>query len=290
VSDAVLVRYGVTGQTQLYATGDEKLAPHEHVIVETDLGQRMGTVLDLGASSTEKLPPIVRKATVEDERLAARHAASATEALAFAKSCVEQHGLAMRLMDAEIVHTGTRTLFYFVSEDRVDFRALVRDLARRFHTRIELRQIGVRDAARRTGGIGLCGRELCCSAWLPSFAPVSIRMAKDQNLSPTHDSLAGACGRLRCCLAYEHEAYEEQRKALPKVGKRVTTPDGEGRVKDVNVLAGRVRVQLLDGRYVTHPAASLGRPADVLAQQEHQRQVEEERQAATLLPSPRGTK
>ncbi len=160
------------------------------------------------------------------------------------------------------------------------FRGLVKDLARRFQTRIEMRQIGVRDATRHTGGIGSCGRELCCSTWLPEFQPITIRMAKDQNLSVSQDKLSGLCGRLRCCPAVRAERLRAaKRRELPKVGKRVVTPQGEGRVKDVNVLTKVIRVQLEAGGYVEVAASETSRPADVTEQIARSQEANAERAA-----------
>lgn len=176
----------------------------------------------------------------------------------------------MKLVRAEFNRSGSQVSFYFSSEDRVDFRGLVRDLARQLRARIEMRQIGVRDQAKKVGGIGLCGRELCCSSWIHRFAPVSIRMAKDQGLALNPQKVSGVCGRLLCCLNYEQQAYKELRQGLPKIGKRTQTPLGEGRVREVNVLRGKVRVQLPAGIKEFDrselcrdcPQASLGNPAD----------------------------
>jgi cell fate regulator YaaT (PSP1 superfamily) len=145
-------------------------------------------------------------------------------------------------------------LFYFASEERIDFRDLVKDLAQRLHTRIEMRQIGARDEAKAVGGIGSCGRELCCSTWLPAFVPISIKMAKDQGLVLNPSKLAGQCGRLKCCLVYEHDLYKEMSKTLPKVGKRVSTPAGEGKVVELDVLGQKVRVWFDEGGSQSFPA------------------------------------
>jgi cell fate regulator YaaT (PSP1 superfamily) len=187
------------------------------------------------------LPRVLRRADARDlERLAAAETRS-LEARAFARTRASTHGLAIKLFRVDF-QRGGRAVFYFASEARVDFRELVRDLAARYHTRIEMRQVGVRDEAKIVGGIGSCGRELCCSTFLPKFAPVSIKMAKHQNLAMSPTKVSGQCGRLKCCLVYEDANYVEAAAALPKVGKRVTTPEGIGRVGDLDVLRGRVRV------------------------------------------------
>src|SRR5205814_3474601 len=149
--------------------------------------------------------------------------------------------------------SGGKILFYFVSDDRIDFRDLVKDLSQRLHTRIEMRQIGARDEAKLVGGIGSCGRELCCSTWLPAFVPISIKMAKDQGLPLNPSKVSGQCGRLKCCLVYEQDLYKEMRKTLPKVGKRVSTPAGEGKVVELDVLRQKVRVWFDEGGSETFP-------------------------------------
>jgi cell fate regulator YaaT (PSP1 superfamily) len=160
------------------------------------------------------------------------------------KDRIEQLKLPMKLVKVEYLHGGNKAVFYFSAEGRIDFRELVRDLARRLHTRIEMRQIGVRDASRMLGGIGACGIQLCCSTYLREFQPVSIRMAKEQNLVLNPQKVSGVCGRLLCCLTYEDKTYREASKNMPKMGRLVTTPDGQGRVRDRDVLNRRVRVQL----------------------------------------------
>jgi len=188
----------------------------------------------------EARPRVLRRAEPRDLdrlRVAAERAA---EARTYARERAAAHGLPIKMFRVEMGRG--KALFYFASDTRVDFRELVRDLAARFHTRIELRQVGVRDEAKMVGGIGSCGRELCCSTFLPRFAPVSIKMAKHQNVAMSPARVSGQCGRLKCCLVYEDATYLEAAAALPKLGKRVGTPDGVGRVGDLDVLRGRVRV------------------------------------------------
>ncbi|HVV52186.1 MAG TPA: regulatory iron-sulfur-containing complex subunit RicT [Polyangia bacterium] len=187
------------------------------------------------------LPRILRRAEARDlDRLRAA-AERATEARVFARERAAAQKLAIKVFRVDFQRNG-RAIFYFASETRIDFRELVRDLSTRYHARIELRQVGVRDEAKMVGGIGSCGRELCCSTFLPKFAPVSIKMAKHQNLAMAPTKVSGQCGRLKCCLVYEDATYVEAAAALPKMGKRVATPDGIGRVGDLDVLRGRVRV------------------------------------------------
>ena len=172
---------------------------------------------------------------------------------------IRTYQLPMKIVGVSVPADLTHIVFEFTSADRVDFRQLVKDLARHFHKRIEMRQMGVRDAAKSIGGIGSCGRQTCCSTFLTEFQPVSIRMAKDQNLSLNQQKLSGICGRLRCCLLYEQGTYAQARETLPKLGKRVMTPEGEGRVKDVNVLKQRVRVEFPERRFVEFDAKDVQR-------------------------------
>lgn len=272
-----LVRLRVPGTNATFTSEDPSLRVGDAVVVEAEGGADVGVILRL--APVDELSPrrVLRRLTEVDGETRTKLARRETEALHYCRARVDERGLPMKVVGSELTLAGTRLTLFFTSEDRVDFRELVRDLAARFHTRIELRQIGVRDAARHTGGTGICGRELCCSTFLPKFEPVSIRMAKDQNLPLQHEKLAGYCGRLRCCLQYEHELYREGRKQLPKLGKRVLTSEGEGRVKDVNVLRGLVRVQLGRGTFVEVSADALEVPTDVLDQQKRQREAEERR-------------
>jgi cell fate regulator YaaT (PSP1 superfamily) len=276
----VFLRFRVPGEGAIYASRDSLLKRGDRVIAETERGLAVGTVLaDAEAPEEQRARPITRLVTPDDERQAVQNVIREREAFTFCVQAIKKHGLAMKLVTVEVTHAGTRAIFHFTSDDRVDFRGLVKDLAQRFQTRIEMRQIGVRDAARHTGGIGACGRELCCSTWLPEFQPISIKMAKDQNLTVSQDKLSGLCGRLRCCLRYEQSAYEAQRKELPKVGKRVVTPQGEGRVKDVDVLKRLLRVHLSEGGYVEVSADAVTRPADVEEQIAMSQRAEAERAA-----------
>jgi cell fate regulator YaaT (PSP1 superfamily) len=273
---SVFVRFRVPSDSGTYKA-PFALKRGDRVLAETDVGLRLGTVLR--DSPAEAQRDVTRIVTADDEAQAATNIIREREAFTFCAQAIKQHQLAIKLVSVEITHAGTRAIFYFSSDDRVDFRGLVKDLARRFQTRIEMRQIGVRDAARHTGGIGACGRELCCSTWLPEFQPITIRMAKDQNLSVSQDKLSGLCGRLRCCLQYEQSVYERERRELPKVGKRIVTPQGEGRVKDVNILTKVIRVQLEVGGYVEVHASETSRPLDVTEQIERARETNAERAA-----------
>ncbi len=239
------------GRTIACDTGELELRHGERVVVR--LANHDGSDGELGTvavGATRRAAPapesrVVRRATPADLAQARVSEHRSAEALAFARDRAAARGLPIKVFRAELPRGG-RALFTFASETRVDFRELVRDLAAKLHARIEMRQVGVRDEAKILGGIGSCGRELCCSTFLPRFAPVSIRMAKNQNLSLAPSKVSGQCGRLKCCLVYEDAAYTEAASSLPRIGKQVGTPEGVGRVGDVDVLRGRVRVTFQD--------------------------------------------
>jgi cell fate regulator YaaT (PSP1 superfamily) len=201
----------------------------------------------------DRLRRILRRAVATDERARDKNVAKEREAYLFCKQRIRERALPMKLTRVEYPLASGKVIFYFASDERVDFRDLVKDLAARLHTRIEMRQIGARDEAKMVGGIGSCGRELCCTTWLPAFVPVSIKMAKDQGLVLNPSKVSGQCGRLKCCLVYEQDLYKEMRKTLPKVGKRVTTPAGDGKVVELDVLRQRVRVWFDEGGSESFP-------------------------------------
>jgi cell fate regulator YaaT (PSP1 superfamily) len=223
------------------------LEPGMRVVVEDDRGTDVGTVSLAPALRpvSSRLVRVLRIAEPRDLERAEAHERRAHDALAFARERVRARGLPIKMFHAELPGGG-RAVLYFASDTRVDFRELVRDLAAQIRMRIELRQVGVRDEAKMIGGIGSCGRELCCSTFLPRFAPISIKSAKHQNLVLNPAKVSGQCGRLKCCLVYEEASYVEAAKKLPKQGKRVETPDGVGRVGDLDVLRGRIRVHFPD--------------------------------------------
>jgi len=190
------------------------------------------------------LKPLIRIATDEDLRIAEQTKKKEKEAFIICNECIEKHKIDMHLVDAEYTFDGSKLMFYFTSDGRVDFRELLKELARIFRTRIDLRQIGVRDEAKMLGGIGICGRPFCCSSFLNEFQPVSIKMAKEQSLSLNPMKISGACGRLMCCLKYEQAAYEDLAKRVPPVGSLVETPDGKGIVTEATLLKERVKVRL----------------------------------------------
>ena len=244
------VRFRRASKIYYFAPGEiTDLAPGDEVIVETSKGREMGRVI-IGPHVVEdqaiigELKPIERRATPLDRLEAVRHERREAGALQRCRQMVAQHGLPMKVVGAEYNYDGTRLVFSFVAESRVDFRELVRELAKTFRARIELRQIGVRDEAKLLGGIGGCGRELCCRAWMSEFEPVSIKMAKHQDLPLSPMEISGLCGRLLCCLGYEDRFYVEARASLPKVGESVVTAAGPGRVIGVNALKETVQVEL----------------------------------------------
>jgi cell fate regulator YaaT (PSP1 superfamily) len=237
------VKLHPTGRTFEVDAGALSLRAGQHVVVQGERGSEVATVSVASAPrpASGHPPRVLRLADDRDlERLEATRRRAA-DALAFGRDRARARQLGVKMFRAEL-HPGNRATFYFASENRVDFRELVRDLSSELRLRVELRQVGVRDEAKMVGGIGSCGRELCCSTFLPRFAPVSIKMAKHQNLVLNPTKVSGQCGRLKCCLVYEDATYLEAAEALPKIGKRVGTPEGVGRVGDLDVLRGRVRV------------------------------------------------
>ncbi|MGB9804242.1 PSP1 domain-containing protein [Desulfofundulus sp.] len=247
------VRFRKAGKIYYFDPGDYVLSPGDPVIVETARGIESGQVV-IGPTEVADeevvvpLKKVIRPATEEDLEKIALNKKKEKRAFQICLEKIAAHGLPMKLVDVEQTFDGNKIIFYFTAEGRVDFRELVKDLAAVFRTRIELRQIGVRDEAKMMGGLGCCGRELCCSTWLSDFASVSIRMAKDQNLSLNPTKISGICGRLMCCLKYENEIYEQAKEEHPEIGARVLTPHGEGRVTAVNIFRKTVTVELKETR------------------------------------------
>ncbi len=241
------VRFKPAGKIYYFDPEQTTYEKGEHVIVETARGLEYGEIVisNREISHDEDIPPvkpIVRIATSDDEQIVKENNTRAKEAFFICKTKILKHNLNMKLIDAEYTFDSTKLLFYFTSEERVDFRELVKELASIFRTRIELRQIGVRDETKLCGGIGICGRSLCCNTFLNDFHPVSIKMAKDQNLSLNPIKISGICGRLMCCLQYEDNCYVEIRDKMPEVGEVVMTPEGRGEVLSVNVLREQIKV------------------------------------------------
>ena len=247
------IRFQRAGKIYYFDPLDYDLETAMHVIVETARGVEMGTVL-IPPKEVEDdkviqpLKPVIRVATDEDEKVMERNKEKEAEAYVICKEKIAKHGLEMKLVAAEYTFDNNKLLFYFTADGRIDFRELVKDLASVFRTRIELRQIGVRDETKMLGGIGICGRELCCKSYLTDFVPVSIKMAKEQNLSLNPTKISGVCGRLMCCLKNEQDTYEYLNSRLPLVGDYVMTPGGmKGEVQSINVLRQLVKVIVDNG-------------------------------------------
>jgi cell fate regulator YaaT (PSP1 superfamily) len=242
------VRFRTAGKIYYFAPGKHMVKRNDHVIVETARGIEYGTVVCAPKEVeddkvVQPLKPVLRVANAKDDEQEAANKIKEKEAFKICLEKIRKHNLQMKLIDAEYTFDNNKVLFYFTADGRIDFRELVKDLASVFKTRIELRQIGVRDETKIVGGIGICGRPLCCHSYLSDFIPVSIKMAKEQNLSLNPTKISGVCGRLMCCLKNEEETYEELNRRLPNVGDYVTTDDGlKGEVHSVNVLRQLVKV------------------------------------------------
>ena len=242
------VRFRTAGKIYFFSPGKFEVKRGDQVIVETARGVEFGNVV-MGPKEvkdeeiTQPLKTVIRLATEDDRRVEEKNRKKEKEAFQICLEKIHKHGLEMKLIDAEYTFDNNKVLFYFTADGRIDFRELVKDLAAVFRTRIELRQIGVRDETKIRGGIGICGRPLCCHTYLSEFAPVSIKMAKEQNLSLNPTKISGVCGRLMCCLTNEEETYEELNNNLPSAGEAVTTPEGlKGEVQSLSVLRQLVRV------------------------------------------------
>lgn len=244
------VRFKRAGKIYFFDPGDLKVHPGDGVVVETARGQEFGIVAEEIREVGEKeiVPPlrkVLRLADEKDIRQNEENLKKRERSLALCQEKVYKHKLDMKLVDVEHTFDNSKVIFYFTSDGRVDFRDLVKDLAGVFKMRIELRQIGVRDEAKLIGGIGTCGKALCCHTWLPDFEPVSIKMAKVQGLSLNPTKISGICGRLMCCLKYENDVYCELRRGMPDVGEKVRTADGIGLVIESNILENRIKVRLV---------------------------------------------
>ena len=242
------VRFRKAGKIYYVSPGDADIKAGQHVIVETARGVEYGYVVQGTHEVDDKkvvqpLKPVIRMATEADEEVERKNKEKEKEAFKICLEKIKKHELEMKLIDTEYTFDNNKVLFYFTADGRIDFRDLVKDLASVFKTRIELRQIGVRDETKIVGGIGICGRPLCCASYLSEFIPVSIKMAKEQNLSLNPTKISGVCGRLMCCLKYEEETYEELNGRLPNIGDYVTTDDGlKGEVHSVSILRQLVKV------------------------------------------------
>lgn len=249
MTEIIGVRFKPVGKTYYFDPLNFDIKKGDNVIVETSRGIEYGNVVsgrrELAPHELNKpLKGVIRIANDEDNARLASNKLKEKEAFAVCQEKIESHGLEMKLVEVEYTFDGSKILFYFTADGRIDFRELVKDLASVFRTRIELRQIGVRDESKTIGSIGICGRSLCCSKFLGEFAPVSIKMAKEQGLSLNPAKISGACGRLMCCLKYEQDVYEELLRETPRQGSIVKTPDGKGTVESVSLLKGICKVAL----------------------------------------------
>ncbi|GAV22937.1 PSP1 domain-containing protein [Carboxydothermus pertinax] len=249
------IRFKRAGKIYYFDPLDINFEPGDGAIVETIRGVEYGEVIIPPKYVSEEelvlpLKPVIRKATPEDLEILRENKEKEKKAFSICLEKIAQHGLPMKLVGVEYTFDRNKVIFYFTADGRIDFRELVRDLAAVFKTRIELRQIGVRDEAKMIGGLGCCGRELCCASWLSEFAPVSIKMAKEQNLTLNPTKISGICGRLMCCLKYESDTYEQVKDDYPEVGETVLTPMGEGKVTGVNIFRKTVYVELKELKHV----------------------------------------
>ena len=258
------------GKIYYFDVNGLNINPGEYVIVDTARGTDLGEVV-MGVreideeSAPASLKKIIRVATQQDIQRCTENRSKEKEAYKICQKKIAEHQLDMKLVSVEYAFDGSKILFYFTANGRVDFRSLVKDLASVFKMRIELRQIGVRDEARMLGGLGACGRPICCGTFLEEFQPVSIKMAKEQNLSLNPTKISGVCGRLMCCLKYEQDHYEQTRRKMPKIGRDVTTPDGIGTVTELNIVKETVRVRIANGdssEIKEYPLESISRTPD----------------------------
>ena len=248
MAEIIGVRFKSVGKIYYFAPGNEKVENDQKVIVETARGVECGTVVVSNREVPDSelsapLKPVIRIATEKDLETVKENKKKEEEAFKICEEKIAKHKLDMKLVDVECTFDNNKLLFYFTAENRVDFRELVKDLASVFRTRIELRQIGVRDEAKMLGGLGICGRPFCCNGFLGEFQPVSIKMAKEQGLSLNPTKISGTCSRLMCCLKYEQESYEDLIRTTPKVNAYVSTPSGNGFVEEVNLITGKLKVK-----------------------------------------------
>ena len=290
------VRFKSSGRIYYFDPLEFEFREGDGVIVETARGQEYGEVAQIAMDVEETaivspLKPVVRPASDQDTSMREQNCAKEGDAFRVCQQKIEQHKLDMRLVSAEYSFNGSKLVFYFTADERVDFRDLVKDLASQFRTRIELRQIGVRDEAKMLGGLGSCGRVVCCKQFLDDFHPVSIKMAKEQNLSLSPTKISGLCGRLMCCLQYEQSGYEEMKRRMPHVNREILTPNGIGMVIDNNVITEKtkVRINMPDGSIDMREFhyTLLAKPGEPLPQQPQQdAQDTQSAQAAPTAPKP----
>src|SRR5437660_7212734 len=252
------IRFRPAGRIYYFDPQGASYSTGQYVIVETSRGVEAGRVVIASKKLAERelsdpLKPVLRLANEDELRMMLSIKGEEKEALVQCGQQVQQHNLPMKLVEAEYTFDGSRLTFYFTADERVDFRALVRDLAATFRTRIELRQIGARDQAKLQGGVGMCGKTLCCSSWISDFGVVSIKMAKEQDLPLNPSKISGVCGRLLCCLAYENDNYVQAKQSMPQVGTLLDTPGEQGKVVSINVPRSAVEVMLESGVTIQIP-------------------------------------
>ena len=246
--EVIGIRFKENGKTYYFSPNGNKAKVNNYAVVETARGLEFGKVAAENKEVPESelvppLRPVVRIATEQDIKTNEQNKKKEEEAFKVCQAKIVSHNLEMKLVEAEYTFDASKLTFYFTADGRIDFRELVKDLASTFKTRIELRQIGIRDETKFMGGLGVCGRPFCCSTFLPDFCQVSIKMAKEQSLSLNSSKISGACGRLMCCLRFEHEAYVQEIKMTPPVGSYVRTPDGNGDIVEISPIAGTVKVK-----------------------------------------------
>ncbi|PLX99319.1 MAG: hypothetical protein C0623_09595 [Desulfuromonas sp.] len=249
------IKFRTAGKHYNFNAREIELKAGDQVIVETDRGRALGSVVveptEIDQTSENReLKNVLRIATEEDLQLASTNAEREEDALRYCKSKVIERNMAMKMVKAEYLFDGSKIIFYFTADNRVDFRELVKDLAHHFHTRIEMRQIGVRDEAKLIGGLGICGQALCCCSFLTDFTPVSVKMAKEQQLALNPNKISGQCGRLLCCLSYEYETYRMMRKGMPKNGLKLTADGLNAQVTELDILRQVVSLRIEDGRFL----------------------------------------
>ncbi len=262
MSKIVGIRFKPAGKIYDFDGGAFVLKKDDDVIVETERGLGFGTVAAAPAAESDRpqgkpLKKVFRLANEKDYQQLRQNQQAEAEAYRYGQQCIAQLCLKMNLFEVESGFDGSKLTFFFTSDGRVDFRQLVKMLVKQLGVRIEMRQVGIRNQAKMCGGMGRCGREICCSLYMDKFSPVSIRMAKEQSLSLNPTKISGQCGRLMCCLTYEFETYRNLKKGLPKIGKAIQTPDGKGKVVRINALRSRVAVRFPDGREIEYTADAL---------------------------------
>ncbi|MDO9529902.1 MAG: stage 0 sporulation family protein [Syntrophales bacterium] len=255
MKNIVGIKFKEEGKRYSFNAENLQLKKNDRVVVNTDNGLTIGIVVsDVKPTPAHKLPEnlknVIRKTTEEDLKIKEKNQKFEQEAFGFCLAKIREKNLPMKLVNVECLLDKSKTIFYFTAENRVDFRELVKNLVQKFRTRIELRQIGIRNGTRIIGGIGTCGREICCARFLHNFDRVSIKMAKEQNMSLNPEKISGLCGRLMCCLAFEYDMYLDMKKSLPKCGKKVVTSEGQGKVIRQNVFQGKISVEIEDGREI----------------------------------------